>query len=780
MTYSIYPLVSQEEKRAITAATHSISPLLRNNALSTRYRLTIFNGLVLGVAYYGLELIGGNSTLARRLQAPVNTGIRMILKAPLFTPIAPMLTDCGIISLDAHAILARVRLTVKATTLKTPLRTLLLPSTIPFHSNPGFGPEDPARLSAQHQPIHPKHQSLHTRITTTSTTIPSTPTIAEIRHQRSKYALEPAAGNQRHACANFDCTLHTTTTTTTTTTTPASPSFSTTSSNSNPDSTGTSAIWDSMDIHTPIDNYQHSPRTTSQSSPSSPSSPSDFSIFSFSHFSPDTRFEPPISVAHQEIPRQAQDTVEENPTASRTTTTDTHTAAINSTPPRPIYRILVDSVAVDCNRVITAETEETEEIEQVAPASTSRSPWSILQRFHVSTPPAAEVDTTLASTIMDGDYPRPYNTAISDRERRRLARLDNSLGEDYSSIDREWLSMMGEPTYFIHKRSLKPHPRTVTFNQNVTAMPFFKANGVSHLLEIHPGDETDIEDGLRYMKYGHPHGVSSESHASLELKQLPAGAVDINSVAAPPDQHIHLEESAQSYSDEQQAQAVVGPVLNETPRGMSVAERVRIYEAKAVSSMTSVGHCIPTHIQTCRSVPTAAVILTEIPPVSQTVVTSAAAVKTPILSDTPAPVEKESPSGSTPKRTFLRMLSRGTWSRPGQSSVSAHSLQQGSSTIEPILNSGLEATASRRRNTKSVSNTGLDEPRDSTKTVDSGYNSNRPSIGSAFDATKLWLKTNMGKKSTATGTTLPSAAPLASVDIVSPEISSTDAQDVTL
>ncbi|KAH6574747.1 hypothetical protein BASA60_005330 [Batrachochytrium salamandrivorans] len=124
-----------KKKRAITAAVHSISPLLRNNFLPTRYRLTIFNGLVLGVAYYGLELIGGNSTLARRLQAPVNTGIRMILKAPLFTPIAPMLTDCGTISLDAHAILARVRLTVKATTLKTPLRTLLLPSTIPSHSS---------------------------------------------------------------------------------------------------------------------------------------------------------------------------------------------------------------------------------------------------------------------------------------------------------------------------------------------------------------------------------------------------------------------------------------------------------------------------------------------------------------------------------------------------------------------------------------------------------------------------------------------------------------------
>ncbi|KAH6564680.1 hypothetical protein BASA60_010232 [Batrachochytrium salamandrivorans] len=78
-----------KKKRAITAAAHSISPLLRNNFLSTRYRLTIFNGLVLGVAYYGLELIGGNSTLARRLQAPVNTGIRMILKAPLIHSYCP-------------------------------------------------------------------------------------------------------------------------------------------------------------------------------------------------------------------------------------------------------------------------------------------------------------------------------------------------------------------------------------------------------------------------------------------------------------------------------------------------------------------------------------------------------------------------------------------------------------------------------------------------------------------------------------------------------------------
>ncbi|KAH6579635.1 hypothetical protein BASA60_003223 [Batrachochytrium salamandrivorans] len=50
----------------------------------------------------------------------------------------------------------------------------------------------------------PNTQSLHTRITTTSTTIPSTPTIAEIRHQRSKYALERTFqvwGKSKLACS---------------------------------------------------------------------------------------------------------------------------------------------------------------------------------------------------------------------------------------------------------------------------------------------------------------------------------------------------------------------------------------------------------------------------------------------------------------------------------------------------------------------------------------------------------------------------------------------------
>ncbi|KAH9267284.1 hypothetical protein BASA83_010017 [Batrachochytrium salamandrivorans] len=159
-------------------------------------------------------------------------------QGPLFTPIAPMLTDCGIISLDAHAILARVRLTVKATTLKTPLQTLLLPSTIPFHSNSWFWtrrsrslirfvhpnmslfhfnipistnglfhnpiPTNPPITSSNINRSIPNTQSLHTSITSTSTTIPSTPTIAEIRYQRSKYALERTFqvwGKSKLACS---------------------------------------------------------------------------------------------------------------------------------------------------------------------------------------------------------------------------------------------------------------------------------------------------------------------------------------------------------------------------------------------------------------------------------------------------------------------------------------------------------------------------------------------------------------------------------------------------
>ncbi|KAH9268492.1 hypothetical protein BASA83_009335 [Batrachochytrium salamandrivorans] len=304
----------------------------------------------------------------------------------------------------------------------------------------------------KYQPIHPKHPiHTHQQSHTTSTTIPSTPTIAEIRHQRSKYAFEHTFqvwGKSKLACsyvqANhassakflrspalstgqaigasllslarcgglwdypralkagllhptatdpdqlgspsrcilchahldckpmahlvvdcthptvffarvdtqllqaindtrvqiFDCTLHTTTTTTTTTTTPASPSLSTTSSNSNPDSIGTSAIWDSMDIHTPIDNYQHSPRTTPQSAPSSSSSPSGFPFFHFSFFTTHA-----FRAANQRCslgnsPDRPKIQWKKTPLPAGPPPQTPTRLLLAAHPPRPIYRIL--------------------------------------------------------------------------------------------------------------------------------------------------------------------------------------------------------------------------------------------------------------------------------------------------------------------------------------------------------------------------------------------------------------------------------------------------------
>ncbi|KAH6595419.1 hypothetical protein BASA50_005831 [Batrachochytrium salamandrivorans] len=483
-----------KKKRAITAAVHSISPLLRNNFLSTRYRLTIFNGLVLGVAYYGLELIGGNSTLARRLQAPVNTGIRMILKAPY----SPLLPQCSLTV--GSLVWTRMPYWPASGLQSKPL--LSKPLSEPYYSHllfhltliPGFGPEDPALLSVLfipichlfhfnipistnglfHNPIStnssitssninrsiPNTPLINTRITTTSTTIPSTPTISEIRHQRSKYALERTFqvwGKSKLACsyvqANhassakflrspalstgqaigasllslarcgglwdypralkagllhptatdpdqlgspsrcilchahldckpmahlvvdcthptvffarvdtqllqaindtrvqiFDCTLHTTTTTTTTTTTPASPSLSTTSSNSSPDSIGTSAIWDSMDIHTPIDNYQHSPGPL-LSLPQVPlAAPLVFQFFHFYIFHHTRVSSRQSALLTQKFPDRPRTQWKKTPLPAGPPPQTPTRLLLVAHPPRPIYRILGRMIFLLCS-----------------------------------------------------------------------------------------------------------------------------------------------------------------------------------------------------------------------------------------------------------------------------------------------------------------------------------------------------------------------------------------------------------------------------------------------
>ncbi|KAH6600490.1 hypothetical protein BASA50_002276 [Batrachochytrium salamandrivorans] len=300
-----------------------------------------------------------------------------------------MLTDCGIISLDAHAILARVRLTVKATTLKTPLRTLLLPSTIPSHSSSWFWTRRSRSLTRCvhpnmslfhfnipistnglfHNPISTNPpiinpdinrsiqntQSINTSITSTSATIPITPTISEIRHQRSKYAFERTFqvwGKSKLACSYVQANHA------------SSAKFLRSPALSTGQAIGASllslarcgGLWD---YPRALKAGLLHPTATDPDQLGSPSlcilchahldcKPMAHLVVDCTHPTvffarvdtqlqqaindTHTRFEPPISVAHSEIPRQAQDTVEENPTGSRTTTTDTHTAAISSTP----------------------------------------------------------------------------------------------------------------------------------------------------------------------------------------------------------------------------------------------------------------------------------------------------------------------------------------------------------------------------------------------------------------------------------------------------------------
>ncbi|KAH6561061.1 hypothetical protein BASA62_010101 [Batrachochytrium salamandrivorans] len=379
----------------------------------------------MGKAYYGLELVGGNKSHLAPLQTTINKGIRLFTGARLSTAIRPLLVETGIGSLLTRSLVSRARLLERSVTKRTPINFIcsstdndvftlnvqgqLVRSQRWFWSRRDqtaiqeqILADTTAQISTnQSQTHHPYTPSIHTNITSTFTTIPITPTISEIRHQRSKYAFERTFqvwGKSKLACsyvqanhassAKFlrspalstgqaigasllslarcgglwdypralkagllhptatdpnqlsspslcilchshldcrpmahlvvdcthptvffarvdtqllqaindtrvqisDCTLHTTTTTTTTTTTPASPSLSTTSINSNPDSTGTSAIWDN------------------------------------------TRFEPPISVAQQKFPGRPRTQWKKTPTGSRTTTTDTHTAAISSTP----------------------------------------------------------------------------------------------------------------------------------------------------------------------------------------------------------------------------------------------------------------------------------------------------------------------------------------------------------------------------------------------------------------------------------------------------------------
>ncbi|KAH9256478.1 hypothetical protein BASA81_005392 [Batrachochytrium salamandrivorans] len=75
-------------KQKRSALEHTISalhPVLANHQLTMNYRSRIFSAVVMGKAYYGLELVGGNKSHLAPLQTTINKGIRLFTGNDVFT-----------------------------------------------------------------------------------------------------------------------------------------------------------------------------------------------------------------------------------------------------------------------------------------------------------------------------------------------------------------------------------------------------------------------------------------------------------------------------------------------------------------------------------------------------------------------------------------------------------------------------------------------------------------------------------------------------------------------
>ncbi|KAH9267321.1 hypothetical protein BASA83_010055 [Batrachochytrium salamandrivorans] len=97
-------------KQKRSALEHTISalhPVLANHQLTVNYRSRIFSAVVMGKAYYGLEL-----------------GIRLFTGARLSTAIGPLLVETGIGSLLTRSLVSRVRLLERSVTKRTPINAI--------------------------------------------------------------------------------------------------------------------------------------------------------------------------------------------------------------------------------------------------------------------------------------------------------------------------------------------------------------------------------------------------------------------------------------------------------------------------------------------------------------------------------------------------------------------------------------------------------------------------------------------------------------------------------
>ncbi|KAH6579435.1 hypothetical protein BASA50_006710 [Batrachochytrium salamandrivorans] len=114
-------------KQKRSALKHTISalhPVLANHQLTVDYQSRIFSAVVMGKAYYGLELVGDNKSHLAPLQTTINKGIRLFTGARLSTAIGPLLVETGIGPLLTRSLVLRIRLLERSVTKRTPINAI--------------------------------------------------------------------------------------------------------------------------------------------------------------------------------------------------------------------------------------------------------------------------------------------------------------------------------------------------------------------------------------------------------------------------------------------------------------------------------------------------------------------------------------------------------------------------------------------------------------------------------------------------------------------------------
>ncbi|KAH9246614.1 hypothetical protein BASA81_015830 [Batrachochytrium salamandrivorans] len=114
----------KQKRSALEHTILALHPVLANHQLTVNYRSCIFSAVVMGKAYYGLELVGGNKSHLAPLQTTINKGIRLFTSARLSTAIGPLLVETGIGSLLTRSLVSRVRLLERSVTKRTPINAI--------------------------------------------------------------------------------------------------------------------------------------------------------------------------------------------------------------------------------------------------------------------------------------------------------------------------------------------------------------------------------------------------------------------------------------------------------------------------------------------------------------------------------------------------------------------------------------------------------------------------------------------------------------------------------